>query len=556
MALVELPLNDVTVKLYFDNNISLTPDSGAGVIDNSPGYLELLILKDNWNNHIEIKLNCDLSITELTTKNITIDTNSNDFNFNRNNNDPFVLSINNLLPKTYMMHTVPLSFYTDKDSYFVNETVSLMVHQPRLNDFYEYHKDLYNDRVFHIEILDKNRNILLTYNDIKGKQQRYKDMSFAEGCDWEECFNFQIPEYFTSDIYGIRIFQGTGTAFNDQFYKPIIVKRNEKNVKSDILVLSNTWTGHAYNAWGGLDGDISLYKWNPLNHIVNEKYLVDGSARSLKVTTQRPNSSYYHKYYYNKDRDNTGTVQSHLIEAEKLLLRWLDSNSYEYNMICDSDLHENPEIINNYKIFILNVHPEYWSYEMVSGLNNYIMKGGHFMYLGGNALWWKTTFKNNQLEVRKDYGLHDHTDEQGGKWMSTPGTDIFPIPRPHNILGNLYHSGSFNRDIYYPYKISKPTHWIFENITDSIIGTKNTNGDNINNGASGWEVDKATISDEYIIASGEAPSGVTHEGDMIYYENSTNGKVFSVGSLVYTGSLFVDNNISQVTKNVINKFLL
>ena len=117
MALVELPLNDVTVKLYFDNNIFLTPDSGAGVIENSPGYLELLILKDNWNNHIEIKLNCDLSITELTTKNITIDTNSNDFNFNRNNNDPFVLSINNLLPKRYMMHTVPLSFYTDKNSY-------------------------------------------------------------------------------------------------------------------------------------------------------------------------------------------------------------------------------------------------------------------------------------------------------------------------------------------------------------------------------------------------------------------------------------------------------
>ena len=314
-----------------------------------------------------------MSITELTTKNITIDTISNDFNFNRNNNDPFALSINNLLPKTYMMHTVPLSFYTDKDSYFVNETVSLMVHQPRLNDFYEYHKDLYNDRVFHIEILDKNRNILLTYNDIKGKQQRYKDMSFAEGCDWEECFNFQIPEYFTSDIYGIRIFQGAGTEYNDQFCIPIVVKRNDKNIKSDILVLSNTWTGHAYNTWGGLDGEIGLYKWNPLNHSVNEKYKDNGVARSLKISTQRPNSRQYSKYYQNKDRDNTGTNISHLVEAEKLLLRWLDSNSYEYDMICDLDLHENPEIINNYKIFILNVHPEYWSYEMVSGLNNYLV---------------------------------------------------------------------------------------------------------------------------------------------------------------------------------------
>ena len=40
---------------------------------------------------------------------------------------------------------------------------------------------------------------------------------------------------------------------------------------------------------------------------------------------------------------------------------------------------------------------------------------------------------------------------------------------------------------------------------------------------------------------------------MIYFENE--GKVFSAGSCTYTGALLIDNNISQLTKNVLNKFL-
>ena len=42
---------------------------------------------------------------------------------------------------------------------------------------------------------------------------------------------------------------------------------------------------------------------------------------------------------------------------------------------------------------------------------------------------------------------------------------------------------------------------------------------------------------------------------MIYYENTNVGKLFSAGSLVYTGSLLVDSDISQLTKNVFEHFL-
>ena len=45
--------------------------------------------------------------------------------------------------------------------------------------------------------------------------------------------------------------------------------------------------------------------------------------------------------------------------------------------------------------------------------------------------------------------------------------------------------------------------------------------------------------------------------DIVFFETPDNGAVFSVGSITYCGSLLTnngDNDISQLTKNVLNRF--
>jgi hypothetical protein len=44
--------------------------------------------------------------------------------------------------------------------------------------------------------------------------------------------------------------------------------------------------------------------------------------------------------------------------------------------------------------------------------------------------------------------------------------------------------------------------------------------------------------------------------DIIIYEEPGGGSVFSVGSITFGGSLLVDDKISQITKNVINRFMI
>ena len=42
---------------------------------------------------------------------------------------------------------------------------------------------------------------------------------------------------------------------------------------------------------------------------------------------------------------------------------------------------------------------------------------------------------------------------------------------------------------------------------------------------------------------------------MVIHEPGNGGAVFSVGSITYPASLLVDANVSQVTRNVIRRFL-
>ena len=48
------------------------------------------------------------------------------------------------------------------------------------------------------------------------------------------------------------------------------------------------------------------------------------------------------------------------------------------------------------------------------------------------------------------------------------------------------------------------------------------------------------------------------KSDMVFFETKNNGAVFSVGSVAWGGSMAwnkYENNISMITKNVLNRFL-
>jgi N,N-dimethylformamidase len=122
---------------------------------------------------------------------------------------------------------------------------------------------------------------------------------------------------------------------------------------------------------------------------------------------------------------------------------------------------------------------------------------------------------------------------------------------------------------------------IFEGIDDEILGDFGLSG----GGAAGFELDRAdfelgTPPDALILARSEAHQShhvvvpeelLTHvttvtgdrpqaliRADIVYFETTAGGAVFSVGSITFCGSLShnnYQNNISRMLENVLRRFL-
>jgi len=75
-------------------------------------------------------------------------------------------------------------------------------------------------------------------------------------------------------------------------------------------------------------------------------------------------------------------------------------------------------------------------------------------------------------------------------------------------------------------------------------------------GASGHETDKISPSSPknvHCLAQGtNRDDGGAH---MIYYDTPSGGEVFSAGSITWTSSVLVDDAVSKITANVIQRFL-
>ena len=109
-----------------------------------------------------------------------------------------------------------------------------------------------------------------------------------------------------------------------------------------------------------------------------------------------------------------------------------------------------------------------------------------------------------------------------------------------------------------PYRVVDGAHDIFEGTglkTGDIFGEKCLHM-RCPGGASGHETDKMTESspkNTQLLAKGLNPD----EGgaEVVYHRTESGGEVFSVGSINYPSSLPVDESISAITKNVLDRFL-
>ena len=427
-----------------------------------------------------------------------------------------------------------------------------------------------------------------------------------EDADWEPDFELTVPQDARSAVYAVRLRAGTGPG--SESYAPFFVRPKMGASSAPIVFLAPTNTYIAYADTHAISNPSTRsryermgivmpedYPWLPEDRYVVEQELLslydwhsDDSGVSYS-TRLRPILNLGPKY---RGMGSDGkTMGPHILGADLHLLDWMEVQGFDYDVVTDEDLHrEGADLLASYKVVVTGTHPEYWTEQMLDGLEGYLADGGRLMYLGGNGFYWITSFdpeRPHVIEIRRWGGTgpwkaqpgeyhHSTTGEIGGIWRARGRAPQRATGVGFTSMGSgpaiPYHRG--------PDSFKPAAAFIFEGIgDDEVIGE----GGLVMGGAAGFEVDRADmalgtppdalvvatargLSDEYQHCVEELFSTDPKQGgsmspdvraDMVYFKGINGGGVFSVGSIAWCGSLShndYENPVSRITGNVLSKF--
>jgi N,N-dimethylformamidase len=419
-------------------------------------------------------------------------------------------------------------------------------------------------------------------------------------CDFDD-FDLRVPGDLPSGVYAARL--QAGESFD---YVPFFVRPAGK-AQAKTLFLVPTFS---YMAYGnehlpsrpgraekqlkmsleellglGTPYEQALFRYMDSNRLTSfYEFHSDGSGVAY-TTRLRPLANLRPLYR----KPATQFKSTHQFNEDLYLVDWLTAMGHDFDIATDEDLHsEGKELLAQYRVILTGSHPEYWSGNMYSALEDYLNEGGRLMYLGGNGFYWVTSVdpaRPHIIEIRRsesgvrtwqaDPGeyFHSTSGELGGLWRYRNKT-------PQRIVGiGMTATGG---EPARPYRRLPPSKdpraaFMFEGIGETEImgdfGLHMT-------AAAGWELDRADPalgtphhalvvatsfghSDSYQLTveemwKGDPTLGGTRcpdvRADIVFFEYPNGGAVFSVGSISYCGSLSPNNyknNISRLTHNTL-----
>jgi hypothetical protein len=382
------------------------------------------------------------------------------------------------------------------------------------------------------------------------------------GVQWNR-FGYTSPhhkQYVTApDRSGLYYFHAR-TDSGLYFSFPWIVAPGTPRARIAVLASNITW--NAYNSFGGRSNYIHPDRLPPaptvnarleLKRYTDPEHLNYDTEDYLPLSFERPEPICCIPQGEDIRGPIEGRAASHIAPAEWRLLGWLERQRFDYDYWAETQLHFGNLPLEQYRLLILSTHPEYWSRKMYDRVKAWVVdSGGRLMYLGGNGL-------NCEVEFL-DSGTCIYRNEDGRRLRQSHARyeSRFHLrgESEASLLGVVYDDRGVMTAA--PYQVVEANHWVFEGTglsRGSVFGEKSQHM-RIPGGASGHETDKVSSSSPpgtRILARGMNPDdGGAH---MTLYETAGGGAVFAAGSICWPSCLLVDDNVSQITANVVRRFL-
>ncbi|MFO0953188.1 MAG: DUF6605 domain-containing protein [Isosphaeraceae bacterium] len=349
------------------------------------------------------------------------------------------------------------------------------------------------------------------------------------------------------------------TARGVEFSFPWIVAPASPTCPVAVLASNITW--NAYNSFGGrsnyinpdclpptptVNSRLELRRYTDPDNVT---YATDDYA---PLAFERPEPINHIDLAEQITDPIEGRAACHIAPAEWRLLGWMEREGFSYDYYGETQLESGALDLEQYRVLIISTHPEYWTKNMYLKVKRWVFeRGGRLMYLGGNGIncevdmpadGLSAVYKNGDARVMKARGLESRFHFGGESEAS--------------LLGVVFTDTGIMTGA--PYRVTDPTHWALEGtgLRDGDVFGRKSLHMRCPGGASGHETDKVSPSSPpgvHKFARGMNPDD--GGADLITYETPSGGAVFSVGSIAWPASVVIDDQVSRITSNVLNRFL-
>ncbi|WP_395687514.1 N,N-dimethylformamidase beta subunit family domain-containing protein [Aestuariivirga sp.] len=322
------------------------------------------------------------------------------------------------------------------------------------------------------------RQSMLRFDGLRGTWRDTPSDCSVVGCGWPVSLEFSIGADWPSGGYILRSHAGA-----DVHEHVFIVRPGQRNMRHKRLLLiaaTATWT--AYNDWGGSNHYQGYCgpegnRFSPILSI--ERPLARGFASlppeapravltedpPLMSEPRYPHMEWAYANGYSKKYMSAGwaSFESHFV-------RWAEGAGYQPDIISQTDLHLDPDLIDGYPCIALVGHDEYWSWEMRDAVDAYVMRGGRVARFAGNFMWQIRLEEEGRRQVCYKYlaraedplmvtgPRHLVTESWEAPEIGRPGAASFGLNATHGLYASW--SGCSPRGAK-GFPVYRPEHWAF-----------------------------------------------------------------------------------------------
>jgi hypothetical protein len=374
-------------------------------------------------------------------------------------------------------------------------------------------------------------------------------------CNWRQAQSLNIPESWVSGVYLAKLITRES---NKQSFIIFVVRDDDRS--ADYLFQTSVTTYQAYNLWGGY----SLYPHR-------------GRIKATEVSFDRP----YDQGYGTEGHEGAGDF----FRWEINLLRWMEKEGYDVTYATNTDIHNNPNLLENRKAFISVGHDEYWTPEMRANLSSAQNQCTNLGFFSANSIYWRSKLRaNSRGQANRTLATSKSCSGDGSEseWRDNCGGRIAAEPEDA-IIGVLWEEPiHVDSDLI----VTNTDHWIYDFTEledgDRLVGLVGYEADRLGNATP----DNLTVlaesptcpsictqprrggsCDRAPIPACSCGSSVSGESNMSFYETENGAAVFATGTIQWAWGLDdyespqdstphcsrVQRDVQQITRNVLKR---